>query len=139
MFWISHFLSLLSRLREYLYYGLKYVNTLLLKEPVGISEAQLNQFRDLFDVLEDSLAIDSESDNFRPMQPLNGRDLLFVFAASTNQTATAILIFLNFLALLIVRRFPINWIVNGTYLCLILYENKTSGGELLEIWLLYKF
>jgi len=46
-----------------------------LQDPVGISESQLNQFRDLFDVLEDGLNIESESDNFRPMQPLNDREL----------------------------------------------------------------
>ena len=68
------------------------VTEFLSKEPVGISEAQLDQFRDLLDVLEDSLAFESESNNFRPMQPLNGRDLLLVFADATNRNPNIVLI-----------------------------------------------
>ena len=59
-------------------------NAELFQDPVEISEAQLNQFRDLIDVIEDGFDIEPESDNFRPMQPLNGRDLLLVFASANN-------------------------------------------------------
>jgi hypothetical protein len=46
------------------------------QEPVKISEKQLNVFRDIVDVAPDSDDLESESDNFRALQPLNERHLV---------------------------------------------------------------
>ncbi len=49
------------------------------QEPVKISENQLNVFREVVDVTPDAEDLESESDNFRALQPLNERKLLEVY------------------------------------------------------------
>jgi hypothetical protein len=53
-----------------------------------ISEAQLNVFREVNDVTADAPDLESESDNFRALQPLNERRLLDVDTGDGTGDAT---------------------------------------------------
>ena len=83
-------------------------------EPVKISEKQLNAFRDIVDVTPDADDLESESDNFRALQPLNERHLLEVVTgdgdgsdAETTSTSITTLAALAFLAVFLSSKFSL--------------------------------
>ncbi len=69
-----------------------------------ISEEQLNTFRDIVDVESSSPVVESESDNFRELQPLNKRKLLDVQTSSDSNIINNVSITLLFFCLACISR-----------------------------------
>lgn len=74
---------------------------ILFPEPIQISEYQLNEFRGLRQGDEDHLIL---ADNFRPLQPLNGRMVEFVESFASKFKATTFIVIVSLFSALMANR-----------------------------------